>query len=136
MQQKHPPFSSRFLAIVRLVTRAIIPLLLFLGTQADDAFAQSVKEMSVEERQTALENLHKRLYALPLSQDFIYQELMPNVREERKAVAPNFPQRGRTEEETRSNLSSWLKNHPDELDAYSKFIEKKIAHYSKSNSRK
>lgn len=106
-----------------------------LGTSVD-GLAQSARDMKVEERQAHLENLHKQLYELPLSQNLIYQELMPKVREERKAIAPHFPQRGRTEEETQTNLASWLKDYPDELDAYSKFIEKKIKQYSNSNSRK
>lgn len=118
--------------LIRLL--AVVAFLFCISSPT--TLAQSAGDLKVEERQAKLESLHKRLYALPLSQDFIYQELMPKIREERKAVTPNFPQRGRNDEETQSNLASWLKNHPDELDAYSKFIEKKIAQFSKSNSRK
>lgn len=118
------------------VLRAILFSTILVISISPQSLAQKASELKVEERKSVLESLHKRLYALPLSQDFIYEQLMPAVREERKHVAPNFPVRGATEADTERNVRQWLTDHPEELDAYSRFIEGKISQYATRNNRK
>lgn len=97
--------------------------------------AQTTREVAFESRKEILESQHRRVYALPLSQDFIHNELMPQIREERKAVAPHFPERGVTSEATDANIRNWLTTYPEELDAYVNFVNNKIAPYIERKSR-
>lgn len=103
---------------------------------ANQSFAQSTRQMTIEQRHDLLQQQHRAIYALPQPKDFIYDELMPKITEQRKTVAPHFPVRGADETATKSNIDHWLTEYPEELDAYVQLVGQHVSKYANRNTRK
>lgn len=100
---------------------------------SDDDLHQN--EINIKEKIKQLENSHKRLASLPLSKDYIFNTIFPEIQEERINVAPNFPVRGNNNVETKENQVYWLKNYPDEFYFYIEFLNNKYNYYKNKFER-
>jgi hypothetical protein len=100
------------------------------------SYAQGARQMTLEERHDLLRQQHRAIYALPQPKEFIYDELMPKITEQRKTVAPHFPERGGDEAATKSNIDYWLTEYPEELDAYVRLVGEHVSKYANRKTRK
>ncbi len=84
-----------------------------------------VRSYNLQQRIDLLENKHKAFYSLPYPQDYISNTVMPSIRNERKIVAPGFPERTLDKARDKENLSYWLENNTEELIQYLIFLDDK-----------
>ncbi len=80
-----------------------------------------------------LQESHKQIGQLPYSTEYIFQHIFPEIRLERHTVAPNFPERGSSAEETDQNMKNWINNYEDEYIKYIDFLQEKLNYYQKKS---
>ncbi len=82
-----------------------------------------------------LSDAHRQIGQLPYSTDYIFQHIFPEIRSERQTVAPNFPERGNTAEESDRSMQEWIKNFEDEYINYIEYLKEKLNYYQTKKSK-
>lgn len=97
---------------------------------------QRYKSLSTEEKHKLLEDTHKSFQFLPFEREYIFNHIFPEIQKEREYIAPNFPTRGETTEESLRNLYFWLENYHEEFEDYIEFLRGKFDYYNDDSFKK
>lgn len=93
--------------------------------------SDNLNQMTTDEKYELLEMHHKQFADLPYEKEVIFSEIFPKLQSERTYVAPNFPVRASTSQETNENVRYWIENHPDEFEHYLHFVNQIYEQYKK-----
>lgn len=88
-----------------------------------------ILSLDLEERNQVLRNAHQNFFSLPYSDQHISGVIMPQIRKDRLAVAPDFPERTANRSNLESVIFEWLENHPEQLANYLDFLEERYDYY-------
>jgi hypothetical protein len=81
-----------------------------------------------------LARVHKAVFNLDPSYDYVKGIIMPEIEAKRAEIAPHFPSRtvtGDDQELAKQQFELWLTNHPGEFRAYIDYVDNYVATYIK-----
>ncbi|MBK9190906.1 MAG: hypothetical protein IPM77_04965 [Crocinitomicaceae bacterium] len=81
-----------------------------------------------------LARVHKMVFNLDPSYDYVKGIIMPEIEAKRAEIAPHFPSRtvtGDDQELAKQQFELWLTNHPAEFRAYIDYVDNYVATYIK-----
>jgi len=97
-----------------------------------DQYIDRILEMNVDQRQALLRAGHQNFLDLPVSSDIVHSEILPEIRQKRLQMFPDFPERQDSEEASQQALNDWLQNYPQQLAAYLEFLDDQYQQYEYS----
>lgn len=102
------------------------------GTYTGDQYIDRVMNADVEVRQSLIRRAHQNFLNLPVPSERVHNEILPEVRQKRLLVFPDFPQRLETQEASSQAMENWLQNQPRQLAAYLEFLDDQYQQYESS----
>lgn len=102
-----------------------------------DKVKQDRSQKEFEYMMSELQRVHKGLYSLPFSYDYIKENLVPQVETKKKEIAPHFPNRsdyGNDAEKGNQLFKEWFLTYPNEWKVYVAFLDQLILENS-SNTK-
>lgn len=81
-----------------------------------------------------LARVHKMVFNLDPSYDYVKGIIMPEIEAKRTEIAPHFPSRnvtGSDQELAKQQFELWLTNYPGEFKAYIEYVDNYVATYIK-----
>ncbi len=94
-----------------------------------DNVKQDRRQNEFEYMMSELQRVHKALYSLPFSYDYIKENLVPQVEAKKKEIAPHFPNRsdyGNDAEKGNQLFKEWFLTYPNEWRVYVAFLDQLI----------
>lgn len=99
-----------------------------------DIIAQDRTQNEFEYMMSELQRVHKALYGLPYSYDYIKETLVVKVEAKKTEIAPHFPNRadyGTDSEKGNQLFKEWFLTYPTEWRLYVNFLDDFILENSK-----
>lgn len=96
-------------------------LVAFIILLTHQAYSQVNDQQEIYLKYDQIIAAHKTIYSLPYDYEFKKNTIMAEVFEERKRIAPHFPQReitGEDQVEIREAFFKWIAQYPEEFKLY------------------
>lgn len=81
--------------------------------------AQTAKDPLTENKER-IAKAHAALFKLPYSKDYIRDVVVAEIKQNRRTVAPHFPERQPGSNSAR--IDEWINQYPDEVTAYLRYV--------------
>lgn len=99
------------------------------ATPNGDIYSQE-RPFAIEYVMSELSRVHKEVFDLPFSYEYIKGTLMVEIEAKRKLIAPNYPSRevtGDNQELALEKFKEWYAAHPQEFTDYIQYVEQFVA---------
>lgn len=135
-----------FLRMIKFSSCFIVAAFLFTGTAANALTVQAkcknsfvnlclkggLTEDEINKRVDQLAKVHAAVREMPVDQNLLENTILPEIRSNRKKVAPHFLERNEIPQGSTAyqELRNWISKYPEEHTAYLTYVEQTMRKYS------